>query len=82
MNIQTIKTVVRITASLGAGTIVGSVARNNVTSTDILTRITVPVGAFALGGIAGEHSSQFTDKFIDSIVDAVTKAKEAQAVTN
>lgn len=81
MNIQTVKTVVRLAASLGAGTIVGSVARNNVTSTDILTRITVPVGAFALGGIAGDHSAQFTDRFIDQIVDVVKNAKDAQPTT-
>lgn len=71
MNLQTVKTIVRITASLGAGTIVGSVARNNVTSTDLITKITVPVGAFALGGIAGDHAASFTDRFIDQIADAV-----------
>lgn len=76
-NILIAKTAVRILASAGTGIIVGTVVKNNVTTTNIVSTIAVRTGAFALGGVAGDASAAYTDKLIDETVGVFKAIKKS-----
>lgn len=65
------KTALHVAASVGAGTIVYTLVRNNVVPANMIQKITVPVATFALGGAVAKVASTHMDEAFDEIVKAV-----------
>lgn len=66
---------------IGAGTskIINDLIENNVNANTTTEKVTVKVSSVALGGLVAEKASEYTDRQIDLIVDAVDKIKTAIA---
>ena len=70
------KKVVSFTAAAGSGTIVGSIIKNNVEAKNIWHKISIPIGAFFIGGLVGSATGAYAESQIDAVVEAVKKAKD------
>lgn len=68
--IKIVKTSLNIAASIGAGGIVYGIVRSNVAPANIIGRICLPVGTFAVGGVVARAASDEMDRIVDDVVKA------------
>lgn len=73
--IAVLKKTVTTIIGFGASKIVNDIIANNVEIEHAHQKVTVPVTAFAIGGAVANASSEYTDSFIDEIVDVWNKIK-------
>lgn len=73
--IAVLKKTVTTIIGFGASKIVNDIIANNVVIEHPHQKVTVPVTAFAIGGAVANASSEYTDSFIDEIVDAWNRIK-------
>lgn len=80
MQKQTVKTVLRLTTSFGTGVITGSAVATNVPQfSNPLINVSVRVAAFMIGGMAGEATGDYSDRFVDQIDELVQSVKQTAA---
>lgn len=70
------KKAVSLTVMAGVSKIVHDIIANNVDMEKSHHKVTVPVASFALGGMAADAASEYTDNFIDEIADVVVQIKK------
>jgi hypothetical protein len=75
--IEAAKFVLGWSASLGASRIVSTFA-NSVPRENVIDKVTVPVGGFALASLVGMTAKKHMEEQIDSAVEAVEKYQETQ----
>ncbi len=74
-NVQLAKTLTTAVVRLGTGSIVTAIVRNNTTPSNAFEKVSIPAGAFVLGGIVSDAAKQYTERVIDDVVTAWSKAK-------
>lgn len=74
--IEIAKKVVGLTVQYGSGLIISGIVRSNVAPANIIQKVGVTVGVFAISGAVGNAASKYTDLMIDEIVDAYKELKE------
>lgn len=75
--IGAIKLVVSGIVGMGASRIAGQIIKNNVTApTNLLEKVALMAGTWAIGGIIAERSRKHTDDAIDQVVGIVKKVQE------
>lgn len=75
--IGAIKMVVSGIVGMGASRIAGQIIKNNVTApTNLLEKVALMAGTWAIGGIIAERSRKHTDDAIDQVVGIVKKVQE------
>lgn len=70
-----IKAVLRITVSLGAGKITGSIIRSHLGDLNKIQKITVPVAAYAIGGVVADRACDHVDGVVDDAVEKIEKIR-------
>ena len=69
------KKVVYVAIQIGVGKIVHDIIEKNVEAEKPHHKVAVPVAAYAIGGVVAEASSDYTDRMIDELVEAIDKIK-------
>lgn len=75
------KLVTQIVAGLGVSKILGDVIRNNVVIATKTQAVTVRVGAFFLGSMVWDQTSNHIDKVTDDVIALAEKLKESKEET-
>jgi len=77
--IELTKKVVGFTIQYGSGLIISGIVRSNVAPANVIQKVGITVGVFAISGAVGNAASKYTDILIDEIVDAYNEIKEKKA---
>lgn len=75
-HVQLAKVVIRCTAQIGTGKIIGETIKNNTVRTTIPQRVMVMFGSYALTGLVSEKVGPYMDEQVDEAVELFNKAKK------
>lgn len=75
-----VKTTLHHTAGIGGAIIIGRIIGALVPQTGLITKVCVPVGAFALGEIVGNACAAEMDRVVDEVV-RIIKANQPVVTT-
>lgn len=70
------KKAVTFAVTVGVSKIVHDIIASNVEMEKTHHKVAVPIASFALGGMAADAASDYTDQFIDEIADLVVQIKD------
>lgn len=80
LNVDTAKTVLAVVTQMGTGAITSAIITNNVPvhNRNLITKITVPVAGFMIGGLAAKSTSEYSNRVVDDVVASIRAVREAK----